>query len=113
MGLMGPWAPAPGAHGRAEGGEVRPRVPFSFLLSGLSRAQRCRQNFPISLARRGDGRAGPGGTEPFCPCLPRATVPEPLAGSGERAPRRPAGLGRGGRRGPSSGSDVVRNADLG
>ena len=69
-------------------------------------------NFPISLSRpAGDGRAGPGGIEPFsCPCLPRPQSPSPCW-PGEQVPRRPAGLGRGGRRGPSSGSDVVRNAD--
>lgn len=89
--------------------------PIQFLLGKWLKAQRCRQSPRLSVSPCG-GRMGTwsGGAELFSLCLPRPRPrPRPRRPSlaqweDARAASRP---GRGGQGGPSSGSDVLRNAD--
>ena len=85
--------------------------PIQFLLGKWLRAQRCQQSPRLSVSPCG-GWTGTrsGGVELFSLCLPRPRPRGPSLAQwvGARAASR---TGRGGRGGPSSGSDVLRNAD--
>lgn len=97
--------------GGAEGGEEPPRVPFSFLLSG-SGPRGVASKFPRLSRPAGDGWAQDGRHKALLLSVSaKATVPDALAGPVSGCPGGQQGLGRAGQRGPSSGSDVVRNAD--